>query len=163
VTESQREVVPRVAGSEKEVALSFLRFARHCLIKKTEGLDEEQLRRRLVDSETTLLGLVQHVTAGERWWFGHHVAGEERWGDVDFTMVVPEDRTPAEVFAAFDEAVAASEEIMARAELDDPLQVLVDGHQLDVRWAVAHKTSEIARHAGHADILRELIDGVTGR
>ncbi|QIG44371.1 DUF664 domain-containing protein [Nocardioides anomalus] len=163
MTESQREVVPRVAGTEKEIALSFLRFARHCLVKKTEGLDEEQLRRRLVGSETTLLGLVQHVTAGERWWFGHHVAGEPRWADVDFAMVVSEDRSPAEVFAAFDAAVAASEEIMARADLDDPLRVLVDGHQLSVRWAVAHTTSEIARHAGHADVLRELVDGVTGR
>ena len=76
---------------------------------------------------------------------------------------VPTDRSAAEVLAAFHEAVAASEEIMAGVDLDDPLEVLVDGEQLRVRWVVAHKTSEIARHAGHADILRELIDGVTGR
>ena len=68
------------------------------------------------------------------------------------------------MFAAFHAAVAASEEIMAGvADLETPLAVLVDGEQLSVRWVVAHKTSEIARHAGHADILRELIDGVTGR
>ena len=163
MTETQREPVPRVDSSEKDTALSFLRFARHCLVKKTEGLDEEQLRRVLVPSGTSLLGLVQHVTDGERWWFGYHVAGDPRWADVDFGMTVPEDRSPAEVLAAFDEAVAASEEIMAGADLDDPLAVLVDGQQLSVRWVVAHKTSEIARHAGHADILRELIDGVTGR
>jgi hypothetical protein len=163
VTETQREAVPRIAADEKETALSFLRFARHCLIKKTEGLDEEQLRRRLVPSETNLLGLVQHVTDGERWWFGYHVAGDDRWSGVDFGMDVPVDRSPEDVFAAFHEAVAASEEIMAGVDLDDPLKVLVDGQQLPVRWVVAHKTSEIARHAGHADVLRELIDGVTGR
>jgi hypothetical protein len=163
MTETQREPVPRVDTSEKDTALSFLRFARHCLVKKTEGLDEEELRRVLVPSGTSLLGLVQHVTDGERWWFGHHVAGEERWADVDFGMTVPDDRSAADVLAAFHEAVAASEEIMAGVELDDPLAVLVDGQQLSVRWVVAHTTSEIARHAGHADILRELVDGVTGR
>jgi Protein of unknown function (DUF664) len=163
MTETQREPVPRLDGSEKDVALSFLRFARHCLIKKTEGLDEDQLRRVLVPSGTSLLGLVQHVTDGERWWFGYHVGGDAKWSDVDFGMDVPDDVTPAQVLDAFHEAVAVSEAIMADAHLDDPLAVLVDGQQLPVRWAVAHKTSEIARHAGHADILRELIDGVTGR
>ncbi len=163
MTEAQREPVPRGDTGEKDIALAFLRFARHCLAKKTEGLDEEQLRRVLVPSGTSLLGLVQHVTDGERWWFGYHVAGDSRWSDVDFGMEVPDDVTPAQVLDAFHEAVAASEAIMADADLDDALAVLVDGQQLTVRWAVAHKTSEIARHAGHADILRELIDGVTGR
>ena len=163
MTESQRETVPRLAADEKETALSFLRFARHCLVKKTEGLEGEQLRRVLVPSGTSLLGLVQHVTAGERWWFGHHVAGDPAWADPDFSMEVPAERSPGEVLTAFHAAVAASEEIMAGVTLDDPLAVLVDGQRLPVRWVVAHKTSEIARHAGHADILRELIDGVTGR
>jgi uncharacterized protein DUF664 len=163
VTETQREPVPRVATSEKETALSFLDFARHCLVKKTKGLDEEQLRRVLVPSGTSLLGLIQHCTAGERWWFGYHVAGDARWSDVDFGMDVPDDVTAEQVVGAFHEAVAASEAIMAEADLDDPLAVLVDGQQLTVRWVVAHKTSELARHAGHADILRELTDGVTGR
>ncbi len=163
MTETQREPVPRVGTSEKDTVLAFLDFARHCLVKKTEGLDDEQLRRVLVPSGTSLLGLVQHVTDGERWWFGHHVADDPRWADVDFSMEVPEDRSAAEVLAAFHEAVSASQEIMAVVDLDDPLRVLVDGQRLPVRWVVAHETSEIARHAGHADILRELIDGVTGR
>jgi len=163
VTESQREPVPRVDSGEKDTALAFLRFARHCLVKKTEGLDDEQLRRVLVPSGTSLLGLVQHVADGERWWFGYHVAGDARWSDVDFGMDVPEDVTSAEVLDAFGEAVAASDAVLADAGLDDALPVLVDGEQLSVRWVVAHMTSEVARHAGHADVLRELIDGVTGR
>ena len=163
MTESQREPVPRVDSGEKDTALAFLRFARHCLVKKTEGLDDEQLRRVLVPSGTSLLGLVQHVADGERWWFGYHVAGDARWSDVDFGMDVPEDVTSAEVLDAFGEAVAASDAVLADAGLDDALPVLVDGEQLSVRWVVAHMTSEVARHAGHADVLRELIDGVTGR
>ena len=163
MTETQREPVPRVATSEKDTALAFLDFARHCLVKKTEGLDEEQLRRVLVPSGTSLLGLVQHCTDGERWWFGHHVAGDARWSEVDFSMEVPDDVTAAQVLDRFHEAVAASRAVMADADLDDPLAVLVDGQQLPVRWVLAHTTSELARHAGHADILRELIDGVTGR
>ena len=93
MTETQREPVPRVATSEKDTALAFLDFARHCLVKKTEGLDEEQLRRVLVPSGTSLLGLVQHVTDGERWWFGYHVAGDPTWSEVDFSMEVPDDVT----------------------------------------------------------------------
>jgi len=161
VTETQREPVPRVDTSEKDTALAFLDFARHCLVKKLEGLDEEQARRTLVPSGTSLLGLVAHVTDGERYWFGHHVAGDDRWADVDFEGDTS--RPVAEVVAAFEAAVQDSNAILAGVELDDPMAVLVDGQELSVRWAVAHMTSEVARHAGHADILRELIDGVTGR
>ncbi len=162
MTETQREPVPRVDTGEKDTALAFLRFARHCVLKKLEGLDEEQARRVLVPSGTSLVGLVAHLTDGERFWFGHHVAGDSRWAEVDFEGDPA--RPVAEVVAAYDEAVAASEEIMAGVtDLDTPLAVLVDGQPLSVRWVVAHMTSEVARHAGHADILRELIDGVTGR
>jgi len=164
MTETQREPVPRVDSSEKDTALAFLGFARHCLVKKTEGLDDEQLRRVLVPSGTSLLGLVQHVADGERYWFGHHVAGDPRWADVDFSMDVPPDVSAEQVLAAFHEAVAASDEILDRIDdLDTPLTVPVDGRHLTVRWVLAHTTSEVARHAGHADILRELVDGVTGR
>jgi hypothetical protein len=161
VTETQREPVPRVDTSEKDTALAFLSFARHCLVKKLDGLDEEQARRVLVPSGTSLLGLVAHVIDGERYWFGHHVAGDQRWAGVDFEM---DTSAPmAEVLAGFDAAVRDSDAILAGVDLDTPVRVPVDGQPLSVRWVLAHTTSEIARHAGHADILRELIDGVTGR
>ena len=67
--ETQRERVPRNDGGELDTALAFLSFQRACVFKKIEGLDEEQLRRRLVVSDTTLLGLVKHFADGERWWF----------------------------------------------------------------------------------------------
>ncbi|MGH3385225.1 MAG: DinB family protein [Nocardioidaceae bacterium] len=164
MAETQRESVPRDDGSELETALAFLRFARHCVLKKTEGLDVEQLRRAVVPSGTSLLGLVQHLTDAETYWFGHHVAGDPAAADLDFSMSVPAERDCAAVLAAYRAAATASDEILAAVgDLDIPVSQRVDDEQLSVRWVVAHMTSETARHAGHADILREQIDGVTGR
>src|SRR5664279_6536381 len=97
MAETQREPVPRNDGGELDTATAFLGFARHCLIKKTEGLTDEQLRRVLVDSGTSLLGLVQHSAVGERWWFGYHLLGTGPEDDWDFTMEVPPTRSTAEV------------------------------------------------------------------
>lgn len=163
MTESQRERVPRDDGSELETALAFLRFARHCVLKKADGLDDSQLQRSLVPSGTTILGLVQHLTDGEQYWFGHHVAGEPS-SSVTFDMQVPAERDAAEVLAAYRDAAVASDAIlMAIGDLDSLVSQPIDGEYLHVRWVVAHMTSETARHAGHADILREQLDGVTGR
>ena len=162
--ESQRESVPRNDRSELDTALAFLSFARACVLKKCDGLDEGQLRRRLVVSDTTLLGLVQHLTDSERYWFGYVVAGEQAHADVDFEMVVPTDRSPEQVIAAYRDAIADSDARIAAAGDPEALSaVSVDGAARSLRWVVAHMTSETARHAGHADILRELIDGTTGR
>ncbi len=162
--ETQREQVPRNDDGERDTALAFLGFARHCLLKKLDGLDEEQLRRRHVVSDTTLLGLVQHATDGERYWFSHVLTGSPEHADVDFSMVVPEDRTAEQVVAAFRAAVEESDRNLAAVgSFDDLTVVPVDGQRKTVRWVVTHKTSELARHAGHADILRELTDQVTGR
>lgn len=162
--ETQREAVPRTDDGELGTALAFLDFARSCLLKKVDGLDEEQLRRRLVVSDTTLLGLVQHCTAGERWWFAHHVGGDPAYADIDFSMVVAPERTAAEVIAEFRAAIAESDRHIATAGSPDALTAVpVDGQPKTLRWVLAHKTSELIRHVGHADILREQIDGVTGR
>ena len=164
MTESQREAVPRNDATEIDTALAFLRFHRHCVVKKTEGLTDEQLRTPGVPSGTSLLGLVQHLTDGERYWFAHTVAGRPDGADVDFEMAVPADRSPHEVLAAYDEACRASDEILTQiADLDSPTSTPIDGRHLSTRWVVAHMSAETARHAGHADILRELVDGVTGR
>ncbi|WP_395658213.1 DinB family protein [Nocardioides sp.] len=162
--ESQRQPTPRADDGELATALAFLDFARACLLKKVEGLDEEQLRRRLVVSETTLLGLVQHCAAGERWWFAHHVGGDPAYADVDFSMVVPPERSAAEVVADYRAAVEEADRYIAAAGSPETLTVVpVDGERKTLRWVLAHKTSELARHVGHADILREQVDGVTGR
>ena len=161
--ETQREAVPDDDGGEKDTALAFLDFVRSCALKKVDGLDESQLRRRLVPSETTLLGLIRHLTDGERYWFSYVVGGAERWADVEFSMAVEEGRAAEDVLADYRAAVAESQAVLASRALDDQTAVPVHEGPKTVRWVVAHMTGETARHVGHADILRELIDGVTGR
>jgi hypothetical protein len=127
-------------------------------------LSEEQLRRRLVVSDTTLLGLVQHLTDGERYWFDFTFAGNPRYADVDFDMTVAADRPAERVLADYRAAIAESDaHIMAAAGPDVLTAQPVGDSPRTLRWVLAHMTSETIRHAGHADILRELIDGVTGR
>lgn len=88
MAETQRQPVPRNDGGERDTALAFLAFARGCVIKKTEGLSDGQLRQVMVDSGTSLLGLVQHLADAERYWFGYHVGGIGV-DDYDFSMEVP--------------------------------------------------------------------------
>ncbi len=163
MTESHREPVPRDDAGERATALAFLGFQRRALVKKTAGLDEEKLRRELVPTGTNLLGLVQHMIVGERWWFRHHVAGELLDEEFDFGMAVPRERGAAEVLAEYRAAVAASDAVIDRTAFDDLTALPVDDEPRTLRWVVAHVITETARHAGHADILRELIDGTTGR
>ena len=163
MTEAQREFVPREDGGELDTALAFLRFARHCVLKKADGLDEDQLRRALVPSGTSLLGLVQHLADGERYWFGYHVAGHPET-DITFGMDVLADSDTAGVLADYRAASAESDAILtAIGDLETPVSRPIDDQLLSVRWVLAHMTSETARHAGHADILRDQLDGVTGR
>jgi hypothetical protein len=164
MAETQREPVPRVDSGELDTALAFLSFARHCVLKKAAGLSDEQLRRALVDSGTCILGLVQHLTEAERYWFGHHLAGTA-WGpDRDFGMAVPADRAAADVLSDYRAAIEDSDQaIRAAGDPDTHVAVPVDGTRHTLRWVMAHMTSETARHAGHADILREQLDGTAGR
>lgn len=162
--ETQREPVPRVDTGEFDTALAFLDFVRSCVLKKAAGLSDEQLRRAVVPSGTSLLGLIQHLTVGERFWFGYQLAGLGKDTDFDFDMVVPAGRSAAEVIAEYRAAIEESNELIRR--IGDPealVAVPVDGEYLSLRWVIAHATGETTRHAGHADILRELIDGTTGR
>jgi uncharacterized damage-inducible protein DinB len=163
MAETQRQPVPRNDDSEADTALAFLAFARHCVLKKTDGLSDEQLRRVMVDSGTSLLGLVQHLTDAERYWIGYHVAGRGI-DDYDFSMTVPAARSAAEVIQAYREAIADSDEILAAVSgFDQLMEIPTEEKRHTVRWVIAHMTGETTRHAGHADILRELIDGTTGR
>jgi hypothetical protein len=164
MAETQRRPVPRNDAGEFDTALAFLSFARECVVKKTDGLSEEQLRRVLVGSGTTLLGLVHHLTLAERLWFGYHVAGRESDDPGDVDMYVPADRKPEQVLADYRATVEASDDaIRAAGDPAKPVAIPVQGTFHSLRWVIAHMTSETVRHAGHADILREQIDGATGR
>jgi uncharacterized damage-inducible protein DinB len=168
VAETQRRPSPRNDNGELDTALAFLRFARESVLKKTDGLDDEQLRRVMVDSGTSILGLVRHLAVSERWWFGYHLAG--RYGDDpdeiewDFEMALPAAISSAEVIDDYRTSIAESDQILS--DFNDPEALTarsVGDTPTSLRWVLAHITSETARHAGHADILREQIDNTTGR
>jgi hypothetical protein len=162
--ESQREPVPFNDDNEVDTALAFLSFSRSCVLKKLDGLDDEKLRRRLVVSDTTLLGLVQHLTGAERYWFGYTVSGDIRYADAGIGLAVAEDQPAEQVIARYRAAIADSDAVVHAADgLDLRTAQPVNDEPRTLRWVLAHMTAETARHAGHADILRELIDGVTGR
>ena len=152
-------------GSEKATLLGLLGENRAVMVWKLDGLSEADARRPMVDSGTSLLGLVKHLAWVELSWFGSAFAGEEidfPWtrSDPDADFRIDDDETIADVVAFYEEAVAHSNEIIARADLD---QHAAKGRRRpSLRWIMGHMVEETARHAGHADIVRELIDGTTG-
>lgn len=164
MTESQRRPSPRNDGGELDTALAFLSFARESLLKKLDGVDERQARATLLPTRTTLLGLVKHSIDGERYWFGVHLIGLGREPDWDAAWTLDSDDTIESITSAYRAAIADSDAAIEQVEDMAALSVgQVDGAPKSLRWTMAHMTSETARHAGHADILRELTDGTTGR
>ncbi|MEU4175151.1 DinB family protein [Streptomyces sp. NPDC026589] len=151
---------PRAGGSEAEVLRGFLDYLRESIAAKVEGAPEPEARAAAVPSGTNLLGLLNHLTYVERSLFlGKRVA------DWPATFHAAPADGVAEVVARYREAVAEANSALdtctglgapvPRPRSDDPAP--------SVRWALAHMIEETGRHAGHADILRELIDGSTGR
>ena len=137
----------------------FVDEHRAALHKCLDGLTEDQARRRVVPSKTTLLGLVKHATFVERVWFGEAVTGQSRseLGIVagpDESFVLGEGDTIESVRAAYRVACERSRSAAAGLSLDD----LITGNRrgpLPLRWVYLHVLRELAQHCGHADILRE--------
>ncbi|MBW4701017.1 MULTISPECIES: DinB family protein [unclassified Micromonospora] len=143
---------------------AFLDEHRGALDRCLDGLTEEQARRSLVASPTTLLGLVKHATFVEKVWFDEAVTGRSRAeiglpATSDESFVLADDDTITTVRQAHREACAASRRATATLGLDD----ILSGHRrgpLPLRWVYLHVLRELAQHCGHADILREqLLDG----
>jgi hypothetical protein len=159
---------PMVAG-ERQSLESWLDYHRATLLYKCQGLAGDQLAQRAVGpSSLSLLGLVRHMAEVERAWFRRRVAGQPELGylfcseqdpDGDFDLAEP---GGAEAdFAAFGAECALAREAAAGRPLDDTF-VHPRWGTIDLRWVYVHMIEEYARHNGHADILREQIDGVTG-
>lgn len=153
---------PDLIRSERDVLMRYLNKMRDAVVKTSESLTEQQLRVPGVPSGTNLLGLIQHLTGVEWHWFRFVFLGEEI--TCDMSMDVPVDRTRDEVVAAYRQACRRSDEIIRScADLSALSMIANPGEEgLDsLRLIVAHMIEETARHAGQADILRELIDGTT--
>jgi uncharacterized damage-inducible protein DinB len=157
-----------VAASERETLESFLDFQRATVAVKVAGLSEELARRRLLTSRTTVAGIVNHLAAAERYWFRGRLSGDgwtyPGWdGDEDADWDVPEAVTLADLVADHERACAESRAIAGARPLDSLAVVPGErGHLVSLRWIVSHMTAETARHNGHLDVLRELLDGATG-
>ena len=153
---------PLELTGERETLVQFLDYLRESVALKAEGLDEATARRSTVPSGTSVLGLVKHLTAVEQLWFQFAFAGRE----VDLASDELESTdTVQSVVAAYRETGQANNAIVsAYDDLDRRCaRTLTTPEPLSLRWVLVHMVEETARHAGHADIIREQLDGVTGR
>ncbi len=150
-----------LTAGEREQLEAFLDANRAEIAALLDGLTEEQVQRRLVPSLTTLLGLVKHAAFAERVWFEVALAGRTR-SDVglpdhqDESFLLDEDDRVASVLADYRSAWGASKRIAAGFGLED-LALHNRRGPLSLRWLYLHMIEELARHAGHGDILREQV------
>lgn len=148
-------------GSEREQLEAFLEDNRSEMAETLDGLTEEQARRSLVPSLTTVAGLVKHAAAVERLWFQVSLLGRTRAElglpeDTDDTFRLAAGDSVASIAADFAAACAESRAAASGYGLEDLVLHNRRG-PLTLRWVYVHMTEELARHAGHADILREQI------
>ncbi|MGQ0838517.1 DinB family protein [Actinokineospora sp.] len=162
-----RADLPRV-GDDREILTAFLDWHRETFRLKCAGLTPEQLSERAIPpSRLSLHGMLRHLAGTERWWFRMQFAGEELphlyytddEPDQDFEIL---DGDPAEPFAVWAAECARAREIVAAASLDDTGTHNRSGEPISLRRILVHMIAEYARHNGHADLLRERLDGATG-
>ncbi len=149
---------PQLVAGEFETLRVLYDFQRDSFVRKVSGVSDEGAARRLLPSDTTLAWLVNHLAFVEEYWFLHCFAGQE--------FVAPDyERGPI--------GVSLEHYRLARQRVDAVLDAATDlntecvqvgrGDIVSLRWVLGHMLEEVARHAGHADIIRELLDGETGR
>ncbi|TMR03699.1 DinB family protein [Actinomadura soli] len=152
---------PKTGPGEKDVLIGFLDYLRASVAAKAEGARQPEARTPGVPSGTNLLGLIKHLTYVEQsWLLGHDVT------DWQATFHPTPDETADMILAGYRETIVeANAEIASWDDLSRPGPRSGGGGRPGPsrRWTLTHLIEETARHAGHADILRELIDGSTGR
>lgn len=166
---------PAMQADEATTLLGYLNYHRDTLRMKAAGLDQSQLARTTAASSLTIGGLVKHMALVEHSWFTERVRGGadiEPWASVDWNTnpdwefdTAPQD-TPDELLGLLDEAIRVADghiaDALAEGGMDQLSVRLRQGQQFTLRWVVVHMIEEYARHNGHADLIRESIDGVTG-
>lgn len=149
-----------LAADERAMLDAMLDFHRDALIRKTSGLHESALRQSPVPSGSSLLGLVYHLKRTEEWWFEGVFEGRPFDGYPPQEHEAPRGASYAELAQDYREQCQRSRDIARNAQLDDVSKSSF--MQPTLRWLLVHMIEENARHNGHADILRELVDGQTG-
>lgn len=165
---------PDLQADERTSLVEFLDYHRATFLSRLEGLDHEQLNRHHPPSALTLAGLAKHLALVEDSWFHEDFLGvplPEPWAsapfeddpDWDFHSAVADD--PADLIALYDAACERSRSIVRDTDSLDALSARIserDGKAFSLRWILLHLIEETARHNGHADFLRESIDGLVG-
>jgi hypothetical protein len=163
---------PPHTGGERELVLAFLESQREVLRVKTDGLDATQLDTRLVPSTMTLGGMLKHMAFVEDWWFSVMFRGNEPtppfdavdWdADWDWDWHSAAHDAPEDLRALWASCVARSHTLLAGADPEAfAVATTKRGEPISLRWVMLHMIEEYARHLGHADLIRESIDGSTG-
>jgi uncharacterized damage-inducible protein DinB len=159
--------------SERDTLAQYLDYQRETILLKTEGLTREQFGRRLPTSGLTLAGLLYHLALVEEDWFEVKFLGQpdrEDWqgidweADPDYEFRTALEKEPDWLRSRYRDACDRSRQVAAAADSLDDLSVstLRNGKPFTLRWMTLHLIEETARHAGHADLLREAVDGTVG-
>jgi hypothetical protein len=161
--------LPSPTADERAMLTGFLDFQRATLAVKCDGLTDAQLRQQAVPpSALSLLGLVRHMAEIEANWFRPLLAGEQMGGiwapglDIDVAFREVETASATDAFAVWQAECKHSRELAGAASTLDTGGVR-GGERYTLRWVLIHMIEEYARHNGHADLLRERIDGQTGQ
>ncbi|MFJ4295698.1 DinB family protein [Curtobacterium sp. NPDC089689] len=175
-TDEHGRTEPPVDGDEAATLRGFLRYQRDTFAWKTSGLDAEDLARTLPPTSMTLGGMVKHLAYVEDDWFQRWTLGRERpepWASVDWSQD-PDwewhsaaDDAPDALRQLWRDAVTRSDAAVEQALADGGLgrpadRAWQDGSRASLRWVLVHMIEEYARHNGHADLLRESVDGLVG-
>ncbi|MGH8905724.1 MAG: DinB family protein [Egibacteraceae bacterium] len=157
---------PPFTGGEKDSLHAFLDKQRDVIIWKLEGLSDADLRRPMTPSGTNLLGMVKHLAAVEYGWFCVTFGRQTEplpfdEDDADADLRVAPDETTEAILALYARARCATDQVIVELDLD-ATGTAWSGEAVSLRWVLLHMIEETARHAGHADIVRELIDNTTG-
>ena len=155
-----------ITGDEGPMVVSILNKQREVMLWKLDGLSDEELRRPMTPSGTNLLGLVKHLAAVEYGWFCTTFGRATEQlpfddDDEDADLRVNNDESTEDILAFYRRACDAADLAMSEIGLDGEGTAWF-GDTVSMRWVILHMIEETARHAGHADILREMLDGTTG-
>jgi uncharacterized damage-inducible protein DinB len=167
-----RQIPDPETTNERDMLGQYLDYQRETILLKTEGLTREQLGQRIATSELTLAGILYHLALVEEDWFEVHfrglavredLAGIDWDADPEYAFRTALEKEPDWLRRRYRDACDRARQVAAGAAgLDDPSVSPWRGKPFTLRWVILHLIEETARHAGHADLLREAIDGSTG-